>query len=650
MFTKILIANRGEIACRIIDTVKRLGITSVAVYSTIDRSSLHVKKADEAYCIGEPLAKDSYLNIAAIIAAAKESQAEAIHPGYGFLSENADFVQACIAHNIVFIGPSVESMQAMASKQLAKQLLSKTQVPLIPGYQGTSQDDLLLLQEAERIGFPILLKAASGGGGKGMRVVNSAGEFAASLAACRREALASFADSTMIIEKLIENPRHVEMQIIADNFGTVLHLFDRDCSLQRRHQKIIEEAPAPNLDESLRCVMREAAITVAQSIHYTNAGTIEFLVDRHGQFYFMEMNTRLQVEHPVTEMITGIDLVEWQILVAANNPLPCPQDHIPQRGHAVECRVYAEDPEQQFIPSTGTIHFLKPPVGIGIRIDTGIIKHSSITHYYDPMIAKLIVWGETRAIAIQRMRSALNQYAIGGIKTNLSFLKAICSHPVFIDARMTTHFLNDYPLALPSVDTELALLFAASHDYLFINQQQTDPIFIAAFAWHAPSTQEWLWKYEYNGSVFSVLIKPINAQTFSLVLNEKCVLAHAEFNHNSLIIEAHNQRHSALFDNQDLNLNLYFPEGNITISRYRGQAVTQAIQNGSLAAPMPATIVAILVKAGDVVKKTQPLIIVEAMKMEHTLNSPDDGTVKEVFFSLGAQVDEGVELLQLSTD
>ncbi|SPX62117.1 acyl CoA carboxylase subunit alpha [Legionella feeleii] len=429
MFNKILIANRGEIACRVIKTARQMGIHTVAIYSTADKDSQHVSQADSAFCVGDATAKNSYLNIEAIIAAAKTSGAQAIHPGYGFLSENPLFAQACADAGIVFVGPSIAAMEAMASKQVAKQLLEKTGVPLTPGYHGSDQSDERLLQEARQIGFPVLLKAASGGGGKGMRAVYKEAEFSQALAGARREAMASFRDDTMLIEKLISNPRHVEVQIMADNYDQIVHLFERDCSIQRRHQKIIEEAPAPNLTATMRQGLAEAACEVARSIAYRGAGTVEFLVDGDNHFYFMEMNTRLQVEHPVTEMITGFDLVAWQLKIAANEPLPCPQETIAAHGHALECRIYAEDPQQGFLPSIGQLRFLHEPTGPGIRIDSGVSLHSHITMHYDPMIAKLITWGETREQALQRMRYALANYAVGGVKLTLLFYKLFVDIP-----------------------------------------------------------------------------------------------------------------------------------------------------------------------------------------------------------------------------
>lgn len=496
MFNKILIANRGEIACRIIKTARSMGIHTVAIYSSVDKESLHVRSADSAYYVGEAPAKDSYLNIANIIRVAKNCGAQAIHPGYGFLSENPEFARACDEANIIFIGPSIEAMEAMASKQLAKQLLEKTTVPLTPGYHGSEQAEEKLLAQAQKIGFPVLIKAANGGGGKGMRTVYHESEFSMALAGAKRESMASFADDTMIIEKLVLHPRHVELQIMADNHGNVVHLFERDCSIQRRHQKIIEEAPAPNLSASLRQRLAEAACEVARSINYRGAGTVEFLVDGEEQFYFMEMNTRLQVEHPVTEQITGLDLVAWQLKIAANEPLPLTQDKIQSSGHAIECRIYAEDPYQDFIPSIGQINFLQEPSGDGIRIDTGIQLSSQITMYYDPMIAKLIAWGANREEALSRMEQALSHYFIGGVKTNIPFLQAICHHPHFKDVQLSTDFLSKEDIKIATPDYEIALLMTVSFDYLAMANSIQDPLLEDAFAWQSQVPSHWIWRYQ----------------------------------------------------------------------------------------------------------------------------------------------------------
>lgn len=647
MFNTLLIANRGEIACRIIKTARRMGIESVAIYSTADRDSLHVAMADRAYCVGEPDARASYLNIEAIIAVAKQAGADAIHPGYGFLSENPKFAHACEDAGIVFVGPSVSAMEAMASKQLAKQLLSKTTVPLTPGYHGDDQSDLTLSQEAKKIGFPILLKAASGGGGKGMRTVEKIAEFHSALESARREATACFGDDIMIIEKYISHPRHVEIQLMADNFGQVVHLFERDCSIQRRHQKIIEEAPAPNLPDALRKQLAEAAVAVARAIDYRGAGTVEFLVNGTSEFYFMEMNTRLQVEHPVTEMITGLDLVEWQLRIAANEPLPCKQEQIQAHGHAIECRIYAEDPHHQFMPSTGIINFLKEPTGEGIRIDTGIRRDSQITMYYDPMVAKLIAYGASRDEAIQRLNQAIKQYWIGGIKTNLPLLLAIVEHQRFKTCDLSTHFLKEHPVQLATPSASCAVLMAASIDYLNLNPPDKTHLQADTFGWQMHLSSHWTVHYLIDGEQQSLLITPIDNHSFNVTSSTGTYSLHAKCTDSILTIDDGKQTKHVAFDIQKNCFTFFTNSGPIVVERFNWQSKSSHLDtaNHQLTAPMPATIVAILKKKGDTIETGEPLIVLEAMKMEHTILAPNDGVVAEIFYGVGAQVTEGAELI-----
>ncbi|CAM4438544.1 MAG: Acetyl-/propionyl-coenzyme A carboxylase alpha chain [Legionella sp.] len=650
MFNKILIANRGEIACRIIKTARSMGIHTIAIYSSVDKDSLHVRSADSAYYIGEATAKESYLNAAAIIRVAKESGAQAIHPGYGFLSENPEFAQACEEAGIVFIGPSVAAMEAMASKQLAKQLLERSNVPLTPGYHGSEQSEEHLLSQAKKIGFPVLIKAANGGGGKGMRTVHSEEEFSAALAGAKRESMASFADDTMIIEKLVLHPRHVELQIMADNHGNVVHIFERDCSIQRRHQKIIEEAPAPNLSPALRKRLADAACEVARSIEYRGAGTVEFLVDSQEQFYFMEMNTRLQVEHPVTEMITGLDLVSWQLKIAAGEPLPLAQEQIKSQGHSIECRIYAEDPYNEFIPSIGQIHFLKEPAGDGIRVDTGVERLSQITMYYDPMIAKLIIWGATREEALQRLEQALNHYHIGGLKTNIPFLKAICQHPKFSHAELSTDFLAKESIHLSAPDKEIAQLMAVSFDYLNTINEIGDPLLRDAFSWQSHGLGNWIYRYQGAETRIDAMITPINANQFKVTINEQEHSLRASLNEMQLTIELDQKKHTAVVENTKDALTLYTAQGQITLERFNWNTpgAQSSAHKGQLTAPMPATVVAILKNIGEQVKTGDRLIVLEAMKMEHTIHAPNDGILAEIFYTVGAQVNEGEELLSLS--
>lgn len=647
MFNKILIANRGEIACRIIKTARRLGIESVAVYSTVDRLSLHTTLADEAFCIGEPEARASYLNIDRIIEAALASGAEAIHPGYGFLSENPHLARAAEAHGLVFIGPSVGAMEAMASKQLAKQRLEKTTVPLTPGYHGHDQSNERLLAEAERLGFPVLLKAASGGGGKGMRIVHEASDFDEALAGARREAKASFGDETMLIETFIKEPRHVEIQIMADNHGHIVHLYERDCSIQRRHQKIIEEAPAPDLSPLLRQGLADAAIAVARAIDYRGAGTVEFLVDGD-QFYFMEMNTRLQVEHPVTEMITGLDLVEWQLRIAANEPLPSTQEQIHAHGHAIECRIYAEDPTHDFLPSIGQLHFLKEPTGEHLRLDSGVVCGSVISRYYDPMIAKLIAFGSTRNEALQRLQQALMHYHIGGIKTNIPFLKAVLLHPCFINAAISTHFLTEHTLDIPTPNKRLSLFMAASVDYLNAYHANPDPVYIDTFGWQMHLNTYWSRQYSIDDEVFTLDIAPIGPHALTLNFNEDRLTLQVTFTEGRLCMEDGHQRHQAWVEQSPEGFTFYGDATPITVKKVTGEHLPQqAPLNNQLTAPMPATVVAILKQKGDKIKMGERLIVLEAMKMEHTIHAPHDGLLLDIFCDIGSQVNEGTELIAM---
>lgn len=649
MFNKILIANRGEIACRIIKTARKMGLESIAVYSTADSDSLHVSLADRAFCIGPPAAMLSYLNIDAIITAALESGAEAIHPGYGFLSENPDFARACAKAKLVFIGPSVEAMEAMASKQLAKQRLEKTSIPLTPGYHGKDQSDERLLVEAKKLGFPVLLKAASGGGGKGMRSVHDETDFLNDLASARRESKASFNDDTMLIEKLITNPRHVEIQIMADNHGNVVHLHERDCSIQRRHQKIIEEAPAPNLSSALRQGLAKAAIEVSRTIDYRGAGTVEFLVDGE-HFYFMEMNTRLQVEHPVTEMITGLDLVEWQLRIAANEPLPCSQQQIQALGHAIECRIYAEDPQNNFLPSIGQLHFLKEPTGAGLRIDTGVVQNSHITMYYDPMIAKLIAMGESREEALHRLQQALKHYYIGGVKTNIPFLQAITHHPHFTKALLSTNFLSQQTVDIEHANPQSAILMAACVDYLSLFTSN-DPLHIDTIAWQMHLKTHWNSCYIINGEQHHVTVIPTNAHTLTLKLNDETFLLNAKLSNQQLSIDNGTSRQNALVESYNNQLIFYTEKGPIAVERFQGQHVSSHHNlDNQLTAPMPGTIVAILKNKGDRIKAGEGLMVLEAMKMEHTIHAPHDGLLADIFYAIGAQVNEGAELVALQTD
>src|SRR5262245_30566196 len=464
MFSKILIANRGEIACRVIKTARRLGIKTVAVYSDADRNAMHVAMADEAVHIGGSPARESYLVVERIIDAARRTGAQAIHPGYGFLSENAGFAEACAKAGIVFIGPPPAAIRAMGSKSEAQKIMEKARVPLVPGYHGDDQSPALLAKEAARIGFPVLIKASAGGGGKGMRVVESAPKFDEALAGAKREAKSSFADDHVLVEKYLTRPRHIEIQVFADSHGNCLYLFERDCSIQRRHQKVIEEAPAPNMDPKRRKAMGEAAVAAARAIGYVGAGTVEFIANQDGSFYFMEMNTRLQVEHPVTEMITGQDLVEWQLVVAAGGKLPLTQDQLRIDGHAVEVRLYAEDPNRNFLPSTGTlVHLRLPAESLNVRVDTGVRQGDTVTPFYDPMIAKVIVHDRDRTSAMRRMAALMGETEVVGVTTNAALLKALCAHPAFVGGEVDTGFIerhHDQLFAKPAPASDRTIAIA----------------------------------------------------------------------------------------------------------------------------------------------------------------------------------------------
>jgi 3-methylcrotonyl-CoA carboxylase alpha subunit len=627
MFKKILIANRGEIACRIIKTSKSMGIETVAVYSDADRDALHVKMADQSIYIGPSPASESYLAIDKLIAAALESGAEAIHPGYGFLSENADFCRQCAEHTIAFIGPPLKAIMSMGSKSAAKRIMAKAGVPLIPGYHGDNQDPKTLKKEADSLGYPVLLKAAAGGGGKGMRAVQTEADFDQALEAAKREAISSFDDDIMLVEKLVLQPRHVEIQVFCDSHQNAVYLFERDCSLQRRHQKVIEEAPAPGMTEKLRQKMGVAAIKAAQAIRYEGAGTVEFLLDSRGEFFFMEMNTRLQVEHPVTEMITGQDLVAWQLSVAAGDPLPCSQEELSITGHAFEARIYAEDPTHDFLPATGTLEVINPPAENNyVRIDTGVLEGDKVSIYYDPMIAKLIVWGKDRAQALNRLTDALAEYHITGVTTNIGFLYNLATSSAFRASAVDTSFIeqnHNEIFRLRDADIEYAAPLAASavmnlrqSDALNASQRSSDP----NSPWHL--TTSW------------GLPKPM--------LRLKIQQCERYLAANDL-----NNLSSSTLVVKDEGFDLFTPEGYFNCSEIKPDLGTddQNPDNASLKAPMHGSVVDLLVGVGDMVKKGDTLVIMEAMKMEHTIVAPADGAVSEFFFEKGDLVESDAELL-----
>ncbi len=669
MFSKILIANRGEIACRIMRTAKRLGIHCIAVYSEADTKAKHVALADEAYLLGPAPSKDSYLKGDVILDIAKRSGAQAIHPGYGFLSENAKFAAACAKANIVFIGPPVKAIEAMGSKSAAKAIMAKAKVPLVPGYHAQAQDEKTLAKAADEIGYPVLLKASAGGGGKGMRVVENKKAFKENLAAAKREAKAGFGDDTMLIEKYLQQPRHVELQIFADQHGHVIHLFERDCSLQRRHQKVIEEAPAPGLSAATRQAMGAAAIKAAQAIDYVGAGTVEFLFDKNGdsngQFYFMEMNTRLQVEHPVTEMITQQDLVEWQLRVANGESLPLQQDQLHMQGHAFEARIYAEDAAKDFLPSIGDLVYLKrPEEDKHIRIDTGVRQGDAVSMHYDPMIAKLITWDTNRDNALRRLAQALRQYHIIGVTTNIDFLSKLASHPAFIASTFDTSFIERHRKDLfntPSPASDEVIALAS----LFVLLQQQQHVAQTAqdsgdpfSPWHSQDA----WRMNFSGKqelhflqgeIEHQVCTHYQPDSYQLAISHDEILAQDVTISGYFI--ADDTIHADL-DGRQLNANVVAYKNEIHIIVHgehaclhlRDDASLHAHDEeavGRLSAPMPGTIVAIMAEPGTNVERGASLIVIEAMKMEHTIHAPGDGLVKDIHYQVGEQVAEGDELL-----
>ena len=658
MFNKILIANRGEIACRIIQTAHRMGIRCVAVYSEADANARHVAMADEAFYIGPAPSSESYLRADKIIEIAKESGAQAIHPGYGFLSENTDFAEACEANDIVFIGPPSSAIAAMGSKSAAKAIMEDAGVPLVPGYHGKDQSPDLLRAEAEKCGFPLLLKAVAGGGGKGMRVVENMAEFDDALAAAQREAKNAFGNPDMLIERYLTQPRHVEIQVFCDQSGNGIYLAERDCSVQRRHQKVLEEAPAPGLSEDTRKAMGEAAVRAAQAINYVGAGTVEFLYDVDGSFFFMEMNTRLQVEHPVTEMVTGQDLVEWQLKVAWGEPLPLTQDQVKTRGHAIEARIYAEDPDQDFLPATGTLRYLSTPdESAHVRVDTGVTEGDEISIHYDPMIAKLIVWDETREQAVNRMVQALEHYRIAGLKTNIRFLHAAVDAQPFREAELTTNFIathNDLLFPKSRLDLDKALVLAAG----FILEQRKSAEPVTGDPW-SPFGRKNSWRM--NSEYAQPLTLQVGDDKHELKILERddryqvfgggsVYHLNAKLNDDFLQAVINGHRLSVHGNLHNEELVLFYEGDTFKCTVYRETyGFEEMASEGSLAAPMNGSVVAIQAQVGDKVTAGQTLVIMEAMKMEHAIKAPADGVVSEIFYAEGDQVAEGAELIAIDT-
>ncbi len=652
MLDSVLIANRGEIACRIIRTARRLGMRTIAVYSEADADALFVQMADEAHLIGPAPARESYLVIDKIIEVAKRTGAASIHPGYGFLSERAEFADACAANGIAFVGPPASAIKAMGLKDAAKALVQQAGVPVVPGYHGAKQEPEFLRQKAYEIGYPVLIKAVAGGGGKGMRRVDKVAEFEAALESAQREAQNAFGDPRVLVEKYVLSPRHIEIQVFADGHGNVVHLFERDCSLQRRHQKVIEEAPAPGMPEEMRAAMGRAAVEAARAVGYVGAGTVEFIADgreglRPDRFYFMEMNTRLQVEHPVTEAITGLDLVELQFRVASGERLPFAQEDLRIDGHAVEARLYAEDPEREFLPSTGRLWALDFPAGEGLRIDTGVEAGDEVTPFYDPMIAKVIAHGATRDEALDRLAEALGETMVAGPKTNVAFLKALCESEGFRRGPFDTGFIDRNLKALGAVPrpTDAAVAAAGA---LYLVQRQAEEIAITQAAHSADAGGPW-WVddgFQLLGSRATGLPLVVEGEPLRLDLTwdesgpaidtgaggqDDQDFAIVETDDGVIVLDQGRQTRVALHDPFAVDLE-HMDEG------------------GSVKAPMHGKLIALFVQPGDRVEKGQRLAIVEAMKMEHALVAPADGEVAEVAAEVGSQVSEGARLIVLKAN
>ena len=664
MFNKILIANRGEIACRVIRTARMLGVRTVAVYSTADQNAKHVEMADEAYFIGDSPVTESYLKADTIIDIAKRSGAQAIHPGYGFLSENAAFAKTCEAEGIVFIGPPAAAIEAMGSKSAAKEIMANANVPMVPGYYGDDQSPTLLLAEAKKIGFPVLIKACAGGGGKGMRIVDSESEFDSALHSCQRESMTAFGDDKVLIEKYLTSPRHIEIQIFLDEQQNAVHLYERDCSVQRRYQKVIEEAPAPNFSDELRAQMGEVAIQAAKAINYVGAGTVEFLFEDE-QFYFMEMNTRLQVEHPITEMVTGVDLVEWQLVVAAGGRLPKQQSELALNGHAFEVRLYAEDPQQNFLPSTGKIHYLSTPATSShVRIDSGIRQDDEVSVFYDPMLAKLIVWDRDRNRALNRLHGALSNYQVVGVKTNLSYTKAIACHPDFEKGIYSTAFINTYGDSL--FETEIAnesdyILAAVFLVVKAINNarekartaSETNSAWLLNIGWQNNLTTTNQFRFINANSEESNDIIVVNVgyqpSKLNVEIDDKTFEVKATLSGTTLNVTLADQKISVDVISEQQTINLLSHGRQVQIQEHVELSTDgHNSANANITAPMHGSIVAIHVNEGDEVNAGAKLITMEAMKMEHVITAPSSGKIDSINTAVGEMVQDGFELVVIS--
>ena len=658
MFTKILIANRGEIACRVITTCRRLGIRTVAVYSQADAGARHVRMADEAWCVGPAASRESYLRADKILEVARASGAQAVHPGYGFLSENEGFARACAEAGIVFIGPPVDAIRAMGSKSAAKALMEKAGVPLVPGYHGDNQDPAFLQQQADRIGYPVLIKASAGGGGKGMRVVEKAADFAANLASCQREARSSFGDEKVLVEKYLQRPRHIEIQVFGDRHGQVINLHERDCSAQRRHQKVVEEAPAPGMTPERRAAMGKAACDAARAVGYVGAGTVEFIAEQDGtgsgDFFFMEMNTRLQVEHPVTEMITGLDLVEWQLRVAAGAPLPLAQDQVPLRGHSIEVRIYAEEPEKGFLPSIGTLrHFAPPPVSAHVRVDTGVEQGDAVSPHYDPMLAKLIVWDENRERACERMLEALAAFRVVGVGNNIEFLGRLVGCPPFRNGEVDTGLIERERAVLFPEPAPVAQEVFALAAFACVQAERAARSPFTAEA-HSPWSVADGWRLNgvlarrlaFRSGEQEVEVRVEHASRDALRIDSQVARGQVGAD-GALRLTWGDARLQAQVVAQGETLHVFFGGRRHAVHRldpllHAGEDQDEA---GGLVAPMSGRIIALIAEAGAELEKGAALLVMEAMKMEHTIVAPAKGRLKAFRFALGDQVPEGAELV-----
>ena len=663
MFDKILIANRGEIACRVAATARRLGVRSVAVYSDADANARHVAACDEAVHVGSAPARESYLRWQRILEAAQATGAQAVHPGYGFLSENEAFAQACADAGLVFIGPPPKAIAAMGSKAAAKTLMAEAGVPLVPGYHGQDNDPALLAREADRIGYPVLIKASAGGGGKGMRRVECAADFAEALASCQREAKASFGNEHVLVERYVMRPRHIEIQVFADTQGHCLHLFERDCSVQRRHQKVFEEAPAPGMSAKRRAEMGAAAVAAAQAVGYVGAGTVEFIVEEANdgdlRFYFMEMNTRLQVEHPVTEAITGLDLVEWQLRVAAGEPLPRTQDQLAIRGHAIEARICAENPDANFLPATGTLEVARWPAHVAFerserlpRIDRGFDEGDTISPWYDSMIAKLIVWGEDRAQALARLDAALRDTRLVGLYNNVAFLRRVVNTRAFATADLDTALIEREHAALfevPGLAPEVATAGVAALAQAEERAQETADPWSRCDGWRLHGGARRRFDLVFGGEPLPVAMTRLHDGATVLELGDRRWPFSA--------VALGDGAHDVTVGDRRLRLSVYrvgdgfavfAPEGSALLTEVDSLAhAGDGAAEGRLSAPMPGKVIALQVKAGDIVKQGQALAVMEAMKMEHTLHAPRDGEVGELLCAVGDQLAEGAELIRM---